>query len=407
MVLDVDRATINDLRRRSSDWDKKNFCIQEFFETGKATWERVMYVLASQPLNYVVPAKEIGRKYDIDYYTLMGAERPFHPQEASHHKIKKFEDLNYALLSLSYDDWEDLCRLLGVGEATVTDLKRWKGNIERWSFCLHDYLRYGTATWEHVMQVVAGSPFNQVVTAKTIGKTYDIDYYDALGLVKPVYPDQSNHHKIKKFTDLKYAVTSVPYEDWEDLCTLLNVDKAILTDLKRWSDNIKKWEFCLEEYFRHGVSTWEDVMRAVASSPFNHIVTAKEIARKYGIDYYASMELQRPTYSLNPDEHKIKKLTQLQNAVMNIPYTDWEILCKQLNVDDATVTDLKRWGDNIKKWNFCLQDYFDTGGATWEHVIYAVASEPLNQIVMAKKIARDYGINYQAVMNERRQRDEL
>ena len=96
-----------------------------------------------------------------------------------HHNIKKLADLKGALLSVPYDMWEDLCRLLGVDEATITDLKNWKNRIEKWEFCLQEYMSFGSATWEHVMKVVSSSPINQVVTAKVIGRERGIEYYSA------------------------------------------------------------------------------------------------------------------------------------------------------------------------------------------------------------------------------------
>ena len=405
-ALDVDDATLNDLRRKRFDCDKKDFCINDFFETGKATWERTMIALAREPLYRIVAAKSIGIQRNIDYYEVMGLERPSHPPQPNHHNIKKFDELKYAVLSVAYDDWEYLCQLLGVDEATMTDVKRHKGSIERWEFCLRDYFQYGPATWENVMQVVASSPLKQIVTAKVIGRKHGIDYYAAVNQKKPAVSVPPNHHKIKKFDDLKYAVLSVPYDDWEVFCKLLNVDETTLLDLNRWRESTKKWEFCLEEFYRYGESTWEAVMKAVASSPIDLIVTAKTIARKYGINFYTGMGLDPPTHSLQPNEHKIKKFDQLKYALLNLPYEDWEALCQQLGVDEATVTNLKQWRYDIEKWTFCLQDYIDLGRGTWEHVISIVASEPFNEIVRAKMIARQYAINYESVMDMKR-KDEL
>ena len=317
-----------------------------------------------------------------------------------HHNIKKFEDLKYALLSVPSEEWEDLCRLLGVDEPTITDLKNWNHQSERreLNFCLQEYMSYGSPTWEHVMQVVSSNPINQVVTAKEIGRKHGIDYYSALGRKKPVLA-RPGDHKIKKFSDLQYSVLSIPYDDWEIFCRLLNIDEVTRIDLKRWVQNTEKWEFCLRDYFKYGASTWEDVMRAVISSPFNQMVTAKEIAKKHGIDFYKAMGLNRPDErSQKPGEHRIKNFNDLKYALLKIPYENWDILCRQLGVDQPTITDLHRLTGNAKKWEFCLEDYYDTGRATWEHVVYAMASEPFNELVLAKKIARDYAINFQAVM---------
>ena len=108
------------------------------------------------------------------------------------------------------------------------------------------------------------------------------------------------------------------------------------------------------------------------------------------------------------NEHRIRNVDDLRYALLNIPHEDWEVVCKQLNVDEPTVTDLKRWSENnSKKLEFCLQDYFDTGVATWEHVVYAVASEPLNKVVLANKIAQDYAVRCKPVTDQKEIKDEL
>ena len=70
----MDAATIKDLKSPTyygSNVERKTFCLQEFFDTGQATWEHVMHTIASDPLNKVVGAKEIGFEHD-NYRLLRG-----------------------------------------------------------------------------------------------------------------------------------------------------------------------------------------------------------------------------------------------------------------------------------------------------------------------------------------------
>ncbi|MCG8626374.1 MAG: hypothetical protein MJE68_30795 [Proteobacteria bacterium] len=312
---------------------------------------------------------------------------------------------------MSTEDWEALCTLLNVDKETLADLRRWTNSDgDKKTFCLEDYLKYGPATWEGVIKAVDGDPLNLIVTAKRIANQYGIDYYAAVGQTNPKlsHPTQPSHHKIKKFDDLTYAVLKLPYEDWEDFCRLLKVDEETVTDLKRWGRESEKFEFCLQDYFIYGVAAWEDLIRAVAASPLNRIVTAKVIANKYGISFYEAMGVDLPMHSSQPNDHRVRKIDDLRYALLKIPYEDWEVLCNQLNIDESTMMDLRRWSENnSRKWEFCLQDYFDTGMATWEHVVYAVASEPLNQVALAKKIAQDYAVSYKAVMDRKEIKDDL
>ena len=488
-MLNVDEATVTDLKRWESNVAKREFCLRDYLQYGVATWENILQVVAKSPLYQVATAKEIGRKYGIDYYAAVGQDKPTNSLQPNHHRIKKFDHLKSAVLSISKEDWEVFCRLLNVDEATVTDLKRWESDVAKLEFCLRDYLQYGVATWENLMKVVASRPLNQVITAEMIGRKHSIDYYAVVGRDKSMYSLLPNHHKIKIFDVLKRAVLSVPKEDWAVFCQLLNVDDAtiadlkrdtspplkwevclrdylqygrdtwkriiqqvvdsstsssrsidfhavldqdepidlsdheklknamlsffeeewelfcdwlifgvdgaILTNLKHWERNASKLEFCLRDYFRYGIATWENIMTVVASSPLNQVVTAKEIGRKRGIDYYAAVGQDRPTYSLQSSHHKIKKFDKLKHhAVRSVSKEDWALLCLLLNVDEATMTDLKHWQSNSEKWEFCLRDYFQYGVATWENIMKVVASSPLNQVATAKEIGRKYGIDY-------------
>lgn len=297
-LLNVDAATIHDLKCPSfgSDTERKSFCLQEFFDTGQATWEHVMHTIASDPLNKVVAAKEIGFKHDIDYYAVMRIEKPIYTIPQGHHKIKKLSDLTVAVNRLDYDDWEVICDLLNVDEPTLASLKQirssMKSALERVEFCLVDYLRYGVATWEHVMRIVASSPLDKIVMAKEIGEKYGIDYYAALGFEKPVRSTSPTDKKIKKFGDLQSAMLGLDLDYWKELCQILKIDQGVIDDLKtfkRWRGDRVKWDRCLREYFDTGAATWEEVIRIIASDPFDRIVKAKEIARKHGISFQVVM----------------------------------------------------------------------------------------------------------------------
>ena len=84
----------------------------------------------------------------------------------------------------------------------------------------------------------------------------------------------------------------------------------------------------------------------------------------------------------------------------------WLELCQILKVDQGVIDDLKtfkHWRGDQVKWDRCVREYFDSGGATWEEVVRIIASDPFEKIIKAKEIAREHGISYQAVMS----RDEL
>jgi hypothetical protein len=134
-----------------------------------------------------------------------------------------------------------------------------------------------------------------------------------------------------------------------------------------------------------------------------------QLPKKYGINYYAVMGLEKPIQSTSLTDHKIKKFSDLTSAMLGLDLDYWLELCQMFKVDqDLTIDDLKtfkRWKGDQLKWNLCLRKYFDAGGATWEEVVRMVASGPFGnlKIVKAKEIARKHGISYQAVMSK----DEL
>jgi hypothetical protein len=63
-------------------------------------------------------------------------------------------------------------------------------------------------------------------------------------------------------------------------------------------------------------------------------------------------------------------------------------------IDDLTET-FKRWRADQVKWDQCLREYFDTGGAIWEEVVCIISSDPFEKIVKAKEIVREHSISYQ------------
>ena len=82
-------------------------------------------------------------------------------------------------------------------------------------------------------------------------------------------------------------------------------------------------------------------MQVVVSDPFNKVVMAKNIGEEYGIDYYAAIGMEKPTSSVTPGEHKIKKFGDLRSAMLGLDLDYWKDLCRMLNVDDAVIDDLK------------------------------------------------------------------
>ena len=394
----------------NSDHGRLEHCVSLFFKNnvGTITWNKIIHALgnACDP-RLVVLAKVIAWRMHINFYRAVLMERPTHTVPQNHHKINDISELNNALIdfkrSHEYYDIADFCAALNVDLTTIANL-----NCDiKWQFCIHDYFHYGIGTWEDVMKGLASSPLNDVVIAKRIGRDHGINYYTAVGQDQPIHSSNPNHHKIQRenITDLKNAVmTYIPYTDWEVLCRSLNVDKQTLTDLsRRWmDDDSDKWQFCLNDYLEYGVATWENIVRTLASK-FGHVVQAKNLARKYDIDFYAIMGWNNPASNLvQPDHHKIEKFDDLTATLSkNIRHEAWKTLCRQLKVDEPTLKDLEqhyKFKTDTGKWKTCLRDFFVYGEATWERVIQAVASDPLNQVALGEHIAEKHSINYQEVM---------
>ena len=318
------------------------------------------------------------------------------------HSIKSLRDLKHGLNTISPDDWEELCGLLGVDKAIINDVKQLhRYNYEKQSACFNQFYNSGKATWENVVHAIASSPLKRVVLAKEIAWNYGIEYYTVMNQQNPTHSAQPDDHVIKKYQPLsdvvKYKLSS---EDWEDICRLLDVDDATMVDLKRSSAyNHEKHTFCVRHFFNIGVVTWERVIRVIASDPLNRIVLAKDTAWDHGIDYYKVMNLKKPTHVAQPNDHVIKKYQDLYDvAYFKLPHEDWEDICRLLDVDDATVVNLKRSSAyDHEKHAFCVRHFFNIGTvATWEQLVHAMASEPLNQVALGKEIAQKYGFDFKA-----------
>ena len=76
--------------------------------------------------------------------------------------------------------------------------------------------------------------------------------------------------------------------DWYYLCLSLNLDDSITQPLYNSdvSERVKKRE-CLDAFYDlgEGEACWETVVRALAGPLINNRRLAKDIAKKYGIDF--------------------------------------------------------------------------------------------------------------------------
>ena len=89
----------------------------------------------------------------------------------------------------------------------------------------------------------------------------------------------------------------------------------------------------------------------------------------------------------------------MTKAVQNIG--DWRGLCTNLKVDEGTMNILLHSNDRTEaKKEECLQAYFDTGDATWNDVVRAVSMHPIKNKRLAKKIAKDHGVDFDRIKDE-------
>ena len=90
--------------------------------------------------------------------------------------------------------------------------------------------------------------------------------------------------------------------------------------------------------------------------------------------------------------NEIKNFHDLFHAVANI--SNWRGLCVNLHVELGTIDAIARSGEAVvnKKYT-CLESFFNTGNATWEAVIEAVAKYPVNNRRVAQEIANKQHID--------------
>ena len=67
-----------------------------------------------------------------------------------------------------------------------------------------------------------------------------------------------------------------------------------------------------------------------------------------------------------------------------------------LRVDKGVMNKLDKAhrGSEDDKMMECLQAYIDNGEASWSEVVKAVAKPPINNKRLAKKIAKDYDVDF-------------
>ena len=88
----------------------------------------------------------------------------------------------------------------------------------------------------------------------------------------------------------------------------------------------------------------------------------------------------------------IRDFIQLYSAVADIG--DWEGLCWNLRVDDATMNFLEYSSDDDRvKKRRCLRAYRNTGKAYWDEVVRAIVSYPIKNKRVAKEIVERYKLS--------------
>ena len=67
MNLGVKSTTMNELKNSNKDVkSKKRECLQAYFDTGEACWEKVVRAIINYPINNKRLAKEIVGKYELN-----------------------------------------------------------------------------------------------------------------------------------------------------------------------------------------------------------------------------------------------------------------------------------------------------------------------------------------------------
>ena len=98
---------------------------------------------------------------------------------------------------------------------------------------------------------------------------------------------------------------------------------------------------------------------------------------------------------------KIKKVNDLIQAVKEIG--NWLGLCTNLGVTEGVMDRLKYSTDAVTvdaKKAECLRAYFKSGEAKWSDVVKAVAMYPIDNKRVAKQIAKDHGLHYEAIVKD-------
>ena len=107
-------------------------------------------------------------------------------------------------------------------------------------------------------------------------------------------------------------------------------------------------------------------------------------------NFFAGSETLRNRKHLKQTE--IRDFLQLYSAVADIG--DWEGLCLNLRVDDATMNVLEYSSeDDIVKKRRCLRAYWNTGKAYWDEVVRAIVSYPIKNKRVAKEIVERYKLS--------------
>ena len=152
-------------------------CVFLFFKNNKGivTWEMIIRALAKNS-HLKTFAKVIAMRMSMNFYQVTHKERRIHGVPPNHHKINDLWELENILVNVkfidTYYDRDTLCKALNVDLTTIP------ANLDcatRLKFCSYDYFYSGNGTWEDVMKRIAGSPTNDVVFAKRIGREYKIN----------------------------------------------------------------------------------------------------------------------------------------------------------------------------------------------------------------------------------------
>ena len=98
-------------------------------------------------------------------------------------------------------------------------------------------------------------------------------------------------------------------------------------------------------------------------------------------------------------DDEIKKKNDLIQAVKDIG--NWHGLCTNLGVSDGKMDSLKHAPGTVDaKKAECLEAYWKGGEAKWSDVVKAVVMHPIEDKLVAKKIAEDHGLDYNKIVKD-------